>query len=74
MFWAFSSEDLDFTNFSFDVLEIIQCVFIKRETMTELLASRMRRMHVFDSFPRRFLHSEYNAAGLPGEILKCSSV
>ena len=25
-----------FTNFSFDVLEIIQCVFIKRETMTEI--------------------------------------
>ena len=25
----FSSEDLDFTNFSFDVLEIIQCVFYK---------------------------------------------
>ena len=29
----FSSEDLDFTKFSFDVLEIIQCVFIKRETV-----------------------------------------
>ena len=35
-FGIFSSEDLDFTNFSFDVLEIFQCVFIKRETMIEI--------------------------------------
>ena len=36
IFWTFSSEDLDFTNFSFDFLEIIQCIVIKRETMTKI--------------------------------------
>ena len=35
-FELFFSEDLDFTKFSIDVSEIIQCVFIKRETMTEI--------------------------------------
>ena len=47
IFGTFSSEDLDFTKFSFGVLEIIQRVFIKRETMNEITCKSYATYSIF---------------------------
>ena len=60
--WTFSYEDLDFTNFSFGLPEIILFVLIKRETVAEITSKSYATNSIL--FQGEFLYIEYHMSKL----------